>query len=142
MSGFRLEVETHIVTGEVMAIQNLIKSVQRAGIEIDDLVLQTLASGEAVLSTDDKERGVVLVDIGGKLQPTWSCLSTVGSGTTAWCRWAAIISPANYLVVVLKTPHNTAEYLKLKYGSAMAGSGRRGRRSESRQKIRLASGSR
>ena len=65
MSGFRLEVETHIVTGEVMAIQNLIKSVQRAGVEIDDLVLQPLASGEAVLTADDKDRGVVLVDVGG-----------------------------------------------------------------------------
>src|SRR4029079_11089427 len=65
MSGFRLEVETHIVTGEVLAIQNLIKSVERAGVVIDDLVLQPLASGEAVLSSEDKDRGVVLVDIGG-----------------------------------------------------------------------------
>ena len=48
MSGFRLEVETHIITGEVMAIQNLIKSVQKTGVEIDDLVLQPLAAGEAV----------------------------------------------------------------------------------------------
>ncbi|NCC36450.1 MAG: cell division protein FtsA, partial [Chloroflexia bacterium] len=65
MSGFRLEVETHIVTGEMMAIQNLIKSVQRTGVEIDDLVLQPLASGEAVLTDEDKDRGVMLVDIGG-----------------------------------------------------------------------------
>src|SRR3712207_4352316 len=65
MSGYRLEVETQIFTGEVMAIQNLIKSVERAGVVIDDLVLQPLASGEAVLSPEDKDRGVVLVDIGG-----------------------------------------------------------------------------
>lgn len=57
MSGFRLEVETHIITGEVMAIQNLIKSVQKTGVEIDDLVLQPLAAGEAVLSADDKRPG-------------------------------------------------------------------------------------
>jgi cell division protein FtsA len=118
MSGFRLEVETHIVTGEVMAIQNLIKSVQRAGIEIDDLVLQTLASGEAVLSTDDKERGVVLVDIGGG---TTDVAVFVDGGI-----WHNSVVPVggnhftNDLVVVLKTPHNTAEYLKLKYGSAIA----------------------
>lgn len=57
MSGLRLEVETHIITGEAMAIQNLIRSVERAGVQIDDLVLQPLAAAEAVLSDDDKERG-------------------------------------------------------------------------------------
>src|SRR4029079_3911784 len=61
MSGFRLEVETHIVTGEGMASHELIKSEERASEEIDDLVLQPLASGEAVLTADDKDRGVVLV---------------------------------------------------------------------------------
>ena len=65
MAGFRLEVETHIITGEIMAIQNLIRSVQKAGVEIDDLALQPLAAGEAVLSDDDRDRGVVLADIGG-----------------------------------------------------------------------------
>ncbi|MFN8565960.1 MAG: cell division protein FtsA [Kouleothrix sp.] len=118
MSGFRLEVETHIVTGEVMAIQNLIKSVQRAGIEIDDLVLQTLASGEAVLTPEDKDRGVVLVDIGGG---TTDVAVFVDGGI-----WHTSVVPVggnhftNDIVVVLKTPHNTAEYLKLKYGSAIA----------------------
>jgi cell division protein FtsA len=118
MSGFRLEVETHIVTGEVMAIQNLIKSVQRAGVEIDDLVLQTLASGEAVLTPDDKDRGVVLVDIGGG---TTDIAVFVEGGI-----WHTSVVPVggnhftNDIVVVLKTPHNTAEYLKLKYGAAIA----------------------
>ncbi|HNP88299.1 MAG: cell division protein FtsA [Chloroflexi bacterium SZAS-1] len=118
MSGFRLEVETHIVTGEVMAIQNLIKSVQRAGIEIDDLVLQTLASGEAVLTPDDKDRGVALVDIGGG---TTDIAVFVEGGI-----WHTSVVPVggnhftNDIVVVLKTPHNTAEYLKLKYGMAIA----------------------
>src|SRR4029077_20782904 len=111
MSGFRLEVETHIVTGEVMAIQNLIKSVQRAGVEIDDLVLQPLASGEAVLTADDKDRGVVLVDIGGGTTDIavfvqggiWhsSVLSVGGNHFT------------NDIVLVQQTPHNTAEYLKI-----------------------------
>ncbi len=119
MSGFRLEVETHIVTGEVMAIQNLIKSVQKAGVEIDDLVLQPLASGEAVLTTEDKDRGVMLVDMGGG---TTDIAIFVQGGV-----WHTSVLPVggvhftNDIVYVLHTPHNTAEYLKLKYGSAMAG---------------------
>jgi cell division protein FtsA len=117
MSGYRLEVETHIVTGEVMAIQNLIKSVQRAGIEIDDLVLQPLASGEAVLSADDKDRGVVLVDIGGG---TTDIAVFVQGGI-----WHTCVLPVggnhftNDIVMVMHTPHNTAEYLKLRYGAAL-----------------------
>ena len=64
MSGTRLEVEAHIVTGEAMVVQNLIRSVQKAGVGIDELVPQPLASGEALLTPEDKERGVMLVDIG------------------------------------------------------------------------------
>jgi cell division protein FtsA len=118
MSGFRLEVETHIVTGEVMAIQNLIKSVQRAGVEIDDLVLQPLASGEAVLTPEDKDHGVVLVDIGGG---TTDIAVFIQGGV-----WHTSVIPVggvhftNDIVHVLHTPHNTAEYLKLKYGNAIA----------------------
>jgi cell division protein FtsA len=118
MAGFRLEVETHIVTGEVMAIQNLIKSVQRAGVEIDDLVLQPLASGEAVLTAEDKDRGVVLVDIGGG---TTDIAVFVDGGI--WHTSVIAVGGnhfTNDIVLVLKTPHNTAEYLKLKYGSAIA----------------------
>ncbi|HMO56419.1 MAG TPA: cell division protein FtsA [Roseiflexaceae bacterium] len=118
MSGFRLEVETHIVTGEVMAIQNLIKSVQKGGVEIDDMVLQPLASGEAVLTDDDKDRGVVLVDIGGGTTD----IAVFAQGGI----WHTSVIPVggnhftNDIVLVLQTPHNTAEYLKLKYGSAIA----------------------
>jgi cell division protein FtsA len=118
MSGYRLEVETHIVTGEVMAIQNLIKSVERAGVIIDDLVLQPLASGEAVLTAEDKDRGVVLVDIGGG---TTDIAIFIQGGI-----WHSVVIPVggnhltNDIVYVLHTPHNTAEYLKLKYGSAVA----------------------
>ncbi len=101
-----------------MAIQNLIKSVQKAGVEIDDLVLQPLASGEAVLTTEDKDRGVVLVDMGGG---TTDIAVFVDGGI-----WHTSVIPVggnhftNDIVLVLKTPHNTAEYLKLKYGSAIA----------------------
>lgn len=118
MSGYRLEVETHIVTGEVMAIQNLIKSVQRAGVEIDDLVLQPLASGEAVLTDEDKDRGVMLVDIGGG---TTDIAIFIQGGI-----WHTSVIPVgghhftNDIVYVLHTPHNSAEYLKIRYGSAIA----------------------
>lgn len=102
MSGYRLEVETHIVTGEVMAIQNLIKSVERAGVIIDDLVLQPLASGEAVLTPEDKDRGVVLVDIGGG---TTDIAIFIQGGI-----WHSVVLPVggnhltNDIVVVLHTP--------------------------------------
>jgi cell division protein FtsA len=119
MSGFRLEVETHIVTGEVMAIQNLIRSVQKSGVEIDDLVLQPLASGEAVLTPEDKDRGVMLVDIGGG---TTDIAIFVQGGV-----WhTSVVSLGgnhftNDITYVLHTPHNSAEYLKIRYGSAIAG---------------------
>ena len=65
MSGIRLEVKVHIVTGAVSAAQNIMKCVRRCGLEVRDLVLQPLASAMAVLSEDEKELGVCLVDIGG-----------------------------------------------------------------------------
>ena len=65
MSGFRLEVETHIITGAVSSIHNLIKCVHKARVEIEDLVLEPLASSEAVLEDGETDLGVALVDIGG-----------------------------------------------------------------------------
>ena len=65
MSGVRLEVKVHIVTGAVSAAQNIVKCVRRCGLEVLDLVLQPLASSYATLSEDEKELGVCLVDIGG-----------------------------------------------------------------------------
>lgn len=118
MSGYRLEVETHIVTGEIMAIQNLIKSVQRAGVEIDDLVLQPLASGEAVLTDEDKDRGVMLVDIGGG---TTDIAIFIQGGI-----WHTSVIPiggnhfTNDIACVLHVTGNTAEYLKIRYGNAIA----------------------
>jgi cell division protein FtsA len=65
MSGSRLEVETHIITGANTAIQNVVKVMHEAGLDVDDLVLQVLASAESVITEDEMERGVVVVDIGG-----------------------------------------------------------------------------
>ena len=65
MSGMRLEVKVHIVSGAITAAQNIIKCIKRCGLEVVELILQPLASSEAVLTKDEKELGVCLVDIGG-----------------------------------------------------------------------------
>src|SRR5260221_13580027 len=65
MSGMRLEVKVHIVTGAVSAAQNIMKCVRRCGLEVRDLMLQPLASADAVLLDDERDLGVCLVDIGG-----------------------------------------------------------------------------
>lgn len=118
LSGFRLEVEAHIVTGAVTAIQNLIKCVQRAGVEIDDLVLQPLASSEAVLTDTEKEMGVMLVDCGGGT--TDVAIFIDGS------IWHSMVLPVggnhitNDIAIVLRTPFDVAEYLKIRHGQARA----------------------
>jgi cell division protein FtsA len=65
MHGFRLDVETHIITAAVASVQNLVKCIRSVGVEIDDLILEPLASGESVLTPEEKEVGVILADIGG-----------------------------------------------------------------------------
>jgi len=116
LSGFRLEVEAHIVTGAVTAIQNLIKCVQRAGVEIDDLVLQPLASSEAVLSDDEKEMGSILVDCGGGTTD----MAVFIDGSI----WHSVVLPvggnhiSNDIAIVLRTPFDVAEYLKIRHGRA------------------------
>jgi cell division protein FtsA len=116
LSGFRLEVEAHIVTGAVTAIQNLIKCIQRAGVEIDDLVLQPLASSEAVLSDAEKEMGVILVDCGGGTTD----VAVFIDGSI----WHSVVLPvgghhiSNDIAIILRTPFDVAEYLKIKHGRA------------------------
>lgn len=116
LSGFRLEVEAHIVTGAVTAIQNLIKCIQRAGVEIDDLVLQPLASSEAVLTDAEKEMGAMLVDCGGGT--TDVAMFMDGS------IWHSVVLPVggnhitNDIAIVLRTPFDVAEYLKIRHGRA------------------------
>jgi len=65
MSGVRLEAEVHIVTGAVTSVQNIVKSCQRAGIEVLDIILEPLASGESVLTQEEKDLGVAVADVGG-----------------------------------------------------------------------------
>jgi cell division protein FtsA len=117
MSGVRLEVKVHIVTGAVSAAQNIVKCVRRCGLDVADLILQPLASSIAVLSEDEKELGVCLVDIGGG-----TCdIAVFREGAI---RHTAVIPIAgdqvtSDIAMALRTPTPEAEQIKLRYGCAL-----------------------
>ena len=116
MSGVRLEAKVHIVTGASASIQNVVKSVNRVGLDVDELVLEQLASSEAVLSSDEKDLGVALLDIGGGT--TDIAIFSAGS-----IRHTAVIPVGgNYLTsdiaTGLRTPMNEAEKIKIRHGCA------------------------
>ena len=117
MQAYRLEVEAHIVTGSTPSIRNLVKCVQNAGIYIDALVLEPLASGETALTDIEREMGVALVDIGGGT--TDIAIFIEGS------IWHTVVLPTggeqitNDVAVGLRTPFNMAEEIKIKYGHAL-----------------------
>jgi cell division protein FtsA len=118
MSGVRLEVKVHIVTGAVSAVQNIVKCVRRCGLEVRDLVLQPLASAMAVISEDEKDLGVALVDIGGGT-------TDVVVYTHGAIRHTAVIPIAgdqitNDIAMALRTPTRDAEEVKERYGCALA----------------------
>ncbi len=117
MSGVRLEVKVHIVTGAVSAAQNIMKCVRRCGLEVEDLVLQPLASAMAVLSEDEKDLGVCLVDIGGGT--TDIAVFTLGA-----IRHTAVVPIAgdqitNDIAMALRTPTKDAEEIKRRFGCAL-----------------------
>jgi cell division protein FtsA len=117
MSAVRLEVKVHIVTGAVSAAQNIIKCIRRCGLEVGDLVLQPLASAMAVLTEDEKELGVCLVDIGGGT-------TDIAVFTDGAIRHTAVIPVAgdqvnNDIAVALRTPPKEAEDIKVQYGCAL-----------------------
>jgi cell division protein FtsA len=116
MSGVRLEAEVHVVTGAVTSVQNIVRSVERAGVSVNDIVLQPLASAEAILSADEKELGVVLIDIGGGTTDI-----AVFINGSLW--HTGIITLGGALVtsdvaVGLRTPNTEAESIKTRFGSA------------------------
>lgn len=118
MSGLKLEVKVHIVTGAVAAAQNIVKCIKRSGLDVSDLILQPLASSNAVLTEDEKELGVCLVDIGGGTTD----IAVFESGSI---RHTAVISIAgdqitNDIAVAFRTPTQSAEEIKVKYGCANA----------------------
>ncbi|OLC51806.1 MAG: cell division protein FtsA, partial [Chloroflexi bacterium 13_1_40CM_4_68_4] len=116
MSAVRLEVETHIVTGATTSLQNLLKCVQRAGVEIEEPVLAQLATAEATLTEEDRELGVVLADIGG--DTTDVAIFVDGSILHAATIPVGGRNVTNDLGLVLKCSPDTAESLKLRYGTA------------------------
>ncbi|MDH4223261.1 MAG: cell division protein FtsA [candidate division Zixibacteria bacterium] len=117
MSGTRLEVEVHIVTGSVTTAQNIHKSIKRAGYELLDLVLEPLASSKALLAPEEIDMGVALIDIGGGT-------TNVAIFYDGYIRHTAVISlggrnVTNDLAIGLRTPVEQAEELKKNYGCAL-----------------------
>jgi len=117
MSGVRLEAKVHMVTGAVSAAQNIIKCVRRCGLEVDDIILEQLASSQSVLTEDEKELGVCLVDIGGGT-------TDIAVFTEGAIRHTAVIPIAgdqvtNDIAVALRTPTQYAEEIKVKYACAL-----------------------
>jgi cell division protein FtsA len=116
MFGARLEVQVHLVTGSALSIQNLVKCVNTLNIEIDELILAPLASGEAVLTDTERAMGVALADIGGGT--TDIAIFIEGSV------WHTAILPVggnhltNDVAICLRTPFEEAEAIKKKYGHA------------------------
>jgi cell division protein FtsA len=117
MHGFRLDVETHVITAAVTSIQNLIKTIRSLNIDIDDLVLEPLASSEAILTEDEKQVGVVMADIGGGTTDV-----AVFKEGSIW--HTSILPVAGYqltrdVAIGLGLPFEIAEEMKKKYGSVM-----------------------
>ena len=117
MHGFRLDVETHIITAAITSVQNLVKCIRGIGVDIDDLILEPLASSEAVLTEDEKQIGVILADIGGGTTD----IAVFREGSI----WHTSILPvAGYQVtrdiaIGLGLPFDVAEEMKKRYGSVM-----------------------
>jgi len=118
MAGVRLEAKVHIVTAAVTSAQNIVKCVNKAGLDVQDIVLEQLASSESVLSADEKELGVAMIDIGGGTSDMaifyqgaikhTSVLTIAGSQMT------------NDIAIGLRTPNNEAESIKHSYGCAFS----------------------
>lgn len=116
MSGVRLKVQVHIVTGAVAAAQNIIKCANRCGLDVGDIILEQLASAEAVLTADERELGVCMLDIGGGTTD----IAIFAEGHIKHTSVLAIGGDhiTNDIAVGLRTPTREAEKLKRKYGSA------------------------
>ncbi|MCL5950833.1 MAG: cell division protein FtsA [Chloroflexi bacterium] len=145
MVGYRLEVEAHIVTGAATSIQNLVKTVEGAGVKIIDLVLEPIAAGGAVLTDAEKEMGVLLADLGGGTTD----IAVFIDGSV----WHTVVLPtggvhiSNDLAVGLRTPFTAAEEMKIRYGHAdpymiaedemidVTAFGEEGRRTVSRRRV-------
>ncbi|UCE04414.1 MAG: cell division protein FtsA [bacterium] len=117
MSGVRLEAEVHIVTGAITSAQNICRSVERAGVDVKDLVLEPLASSYSVLSEDEKELGVVVMDMGGGT-------TDIAMFFEGCIRHTAVVAlgggnVTNDIALCLRTPIDQAEMIKIKHGCAL-----------------------
>ena len=117
MHGFKLDVETHVITAAASSVQNLVKCIRGVGVDVEDLVFEALASSEAVLTNDEKQVGVILADIGGGTTD----ISVFKDGAI----WqTAIIPVAGYqftrdIAIGLGLPFEVAEEMKKKYGTVI-----------------------
>lgn len=117
MSGVRLEARVHLVTAALNAVQNIEKCVRRCGLEVDDIILEQLASSYAVLTEDERELGVCMVDLGGGT-------TDIAVFTEGAIRHTAVIPIAgdqvtNDIAMALRTPTQYAEEIKVKYACAL-----------------------
>lgn len=118
MSGVRLDTRVHIITGAITALQNIQKCVNRCGLHMEQIMLQPLASGQAVLTEDEKDLGVCVIDIGGGT-------TDIAVYTNGAIRHTAVIPVAGDLITsdiahALRTPYVHAEYIKIHHGLAVA----------------------
>ncbi len=118
MSAGRLDAETHIVTGAISAIQNLTKCVEGAGVQVDDIVLESIASATSVIEEQERLQGVAVVDIGGST--TSIAVYDEGSIAHTVCLPMAGSQLTNDLARVLRCPWESAEAVKCQYGAAYA----------------------
>ncbi|MFQ5924561.1 MAG: cell division protein FtsA [Dehalococcoidia bacterium] len=117
MHAFRLDVETHVITAAVASVQNLVKCIRGVGVDIEDLILEPLASGEGVLRADERETGVVLADIGGGTTDI-----AIFKDGSIW--HTSILPVAGYqitrdIAIGLGLPFDVAEQMKIRFGSVM-----------------------
>jgi cell division protein FtsA len=118
MAGVRLEVKVHIVTGAVTSAQNIVRSCHRSGLDVDDIALESLASAKAVLTEEEREIGVALVDLGGGT-------SDIAVFSDDSIKYTGVLPLAgsnltNDIAFGLRTPMASAEKIKIKYGCALA----------------------
>ena len=118
MSGVRLEVKVHIVTGAVTSAQNIIRCANRAGLDVYDIVLESLASSEAVLTDEERNLGVALVDFGGGTTD----LAIFSQGSIKHTSVLALGGDnlTNDVAIGIRTPFKEAEKIKIKYGCALS----------------------
>ncbi len=114
---YKLEAEAHIVTGATASLHNLTRCVEKAGVQVEDLVLEPLASAEAVLTPAEREMGVILADVGGGTTD----LVVFAEGSIAYTTVLPVAGTqfTNDMAVVLRTPFVTAEEIKIQHGHAL-----------------------